>query len=67
MKLRISDVNRKFVTLEHQVYDSAMKLLGKGKQVLLFVSSSDYRIIDIPGECLKAFLPFAGPIDQVTA
>jgi len=58
VKIRVADFNRKFVTLEHQVFDSAKQLLGKGKQVLLFVSSKDYRILDIPGECHKAFLPF---------
>ncbi len=58
VKIRVADFNRKFVTMEHQVYDSNNTLLGKGKQVLLFVSSSDYRIIDIPAECHKAFIPY---------
>jgi len=58
IKLRISGVNRKFVTMEHQIFDSEKSLLGKGKQVLLFVNSSDYRIVDIPKDCYKAFLPY---------
>lgn len=58
VKIRISAVNRKFVTLEHQIFDSARQMLGKGKQSLLFVSSKDYGIVDIPGECQKAFLPY---------
>ncbi|MBI5154472.1 hypothetical protein HZA57_04470 [Candidatus Poribacteria bacterium] len=59
IKLRISSFNRKFVTLEHQIFDSAKTMLGKGKQVLLFVSAGDYNIIDIPAECMTAFLPYA--------
>lgn len=58
VRIRIASINRKFVTMEHQVHDSAKELLGKGKQVLLFVSSEDYRILDIPGECHRAFLPY---------
>ncbi|MDK2973331.1 MAG: hypothetical protein PWP23_3086 [Candidatus Sumerlaeota bacterium] len=58
VKIRVSGFNRKFVTMEHHVYDSAKTLLGKGKQVLLFVSSKDYRIIDIPPELYKAFIPY---------
>ncbi|MCB2153782.1 acyl-CoA thioesterase [bacterium] len=56
--VRIQSVNRKFVTMEHQIFDSARTLLGKGKQVLLFVSSKDYHIIDVPGELHTAFLPY---------
>ncbi len=58
IKIRVAGFNRKFVTMEHQIYDGAQKLLGKGKQVLLFVSSKNYSIIDIPTECYKAFLPY---------
>lgn len=55
VKIRIADYNRKFVTLEHEIYDSSQALLGKGKQSLLFVSSSDYRMLDIPPEVVAAF------------
>lgn len=55
VRLRIADWNRKFVTLEHEVFDSSQHLLGKGKQTLLFVSSSDYRMLDLPPELLTAF------------
>jgi acyl-CoA thioesterase FadM len=58
IKIRVSDFNRKFVTMEHQVFDSQNMLLGKGKQVLLFVSSANYQIIDIPADCHKAFIPY---------
>lgn len=58
VKIRISNVNRKFVTMEHEIFDSKGKQLGKGKQVLLFVKSSDYSITDIPKDCYKAFLPY---------
>jgi acyl-CoA thioesterase FadM len=56
VKIRIGKYNRKFVTLEHEVYDSQDQLLGKGQQSLLFVSSADYRMIDIPPEVYSAFV-----------
>ncbi|MEO6053611.1 MAG: thioesterase family protein [Chthoniobacterales bacterium] len=59
VKIRIANYNRKFVTLEHEIYDSHIKLLGKGKQSLLFVSSSDYRMLDIPPEVYSAFVMHA--------
>lgn len=59
VKIRIADYNRKFVTLEHEVYDSSGSLLGKGSQSLLFVSSSDYKMLDIPQEVMTAFLSYS--------
>ncbi|MEO8824750.1 MAG: thioesterase family protein [Chthoniobacterales bacterium] len=56
VKIKIANYNRKFVTLEHEVYDSQAHLLGKGKQSLLFVSSSDYKMLDIPSEVYSAFV-----------
>jgi acyl-CoA thioesterase FadM len=67
VRLWISGVNRKFVTLEHQVFDSSRQMLGKGKQVLLFVSSADYNIIDVPQDCMTAFLPYLGGTDRTFA
>jgi len=58
IRIRISGFNRKFVTMEHEIMNSARKMLGKGKQVILFVSAKDYGIIDIPADCHKAFLPY---------
>ncbi len=59
VRLRISDWNRKFVTLEHEVKDSSDQLLGRGKQTLLFVSSSDYSMIDLPADIAAAFVNYA--------
>ncbi|MCX7713855.1 MAG: hypothetical protein N2035_09390, partial [Chthoniobacterales bacterium] len=59
VKIRIASYNRKFVTLEHEIYDSAGRLLGKGNQSLMFVSSADYRLIDIPAEVAAAFMQHA--------
>jgi acyl-CoA thioesterase FadM len=56
VRIRIASYNRKFVVLEHEIYDSAQKLLGKGKQSLLFVSSTDYHMIDLPTDVTAAFL-----------
>ena len=58
VRIRIAGHNRKFVTLEHEIYDSSEHLLGKGQQSLLFVSSADYRMIDVPPEVHAAFLPY---------
>jgi acyl-CoA thioesterase FadM len=57
IKIRVADFNRKFCTLEHQIFGSENELLGKGKQSLLFVSSKDYSLLDIPGEVYSAFMP----------
>jgi acyl-CoA thioesterase FadM len=56
VRIRIASYNRKFVVLEHEIYDSGGRLLGKGKQSLLFVSSTDYHMIDLPAEVATAFL-----------
>jgi acyl-CoA thioesterase FadM len=58
VKIRVSDFNRKFCTLEHQVFGTGNELLGKGTQGLLFVSSKDYSLLDIPPEVHGAFLPY---------
>jgi len=59
VRIKVASYNRKFATLEHEVYDSHASLLGKGKQTLLFVSSADYRIVDMPHVVYNAFLPLA--------
>lgn len=58
VRIRIANYNRKFVTLEHKIYDSSDNLLGHGKQTLLFVSSSDYKMIDAPSEVLSSFIAY---------
>jgi acyl-CoA thioesterase FadM len=58
VKIRVADFNRKFCTLEHQVFGSDNELLGKGKQSLLFVSAKDYSLLDIPAEVYSAFMPY---------
>ena len=58
VKIRVADFNRKFCTLEHQIFGSENELLGKGKQSLLFVSSKDYSLLDIPPEMHLAFMPY---------
>jgi len=58
VRIKIQSYNRKFVTLEHEIFDSAAKVLGHGKQTLLFVSSSDYKLIDMPGEVAAAFMVY---------
>jgi len=67
VKIRVADYNRKIVTLEHQVFDSAHNLLGKGQQQLIFVSSKDSRLIDLPEEVLKAFLPYVPGVKAPSA
>jgi acyl-CoA thioesterase FadM len=58
VKIRVADFNRKFCTLEHQIFGSNNELLGKGKQSLLFVSSKDYSLLDIPSEVYTAFMKY---------
>lgn len=57
--IRIADYNRKFTTLEHKILNEEGELIGKGKQSLMFVSSKDYGLIDIPDAAYQAFLPYA--------
>lgn len=59
IKMRISDYNSRFATLEHQIFGEDGKILGKGKQSLLFVSSKDYSLMEIPPEIYKAFINYA--------
>jgi acyl-CoA thioesterase FadM len=58
VKIRVSETNRKMATLEHQVLNSANQTLGKGKQQLIFVSSEDYKLLDIPQKVLTAFMKY---------
>ena len=58
VKIKVADFNRKFCTLEHQIFGSDNELLGKGKQSLLFVSSKDYSLLDIPPEVYTAFIKY---------
>jgi acyl-CoA thioesterase FadM len=58
VKIRVAGHNRKFVTLEHEIYDSTGNQLGKGSQSLLFVSSTDYKMLDIPQDVVTAFLAY---------
>lgn len=58
VKIKVADFNRKFCTLEHQIFGSDNELLGKGKQSLLFVSSKDYALLDIPSEVYTAFMKY---------
>jgi acyl-CoA thioesterase FadM len=59
VKIRIGEYNRKFCTLEHQIFNSDHALLGKGKQSLLFVSAKDYSLLDIPPEVYTSFINYA--------
>ena len=59
VKIKVGDFNRKFCTLEHQIFGAEGQLLGKGKQSLLFVSSKDYGLLDIPPQVYTAFIKYA--------
>lgn len=59
VRIRIAEYNRKFVTLQHEISDSQGHRLGHGKQTLLYVSSSDYKMIDIPQEVISSFIQYA--------
>ena len=57
VRLKIGKFNRKFVQLEHRLFDGAQNLLGEGEQTLMFVHSDDYSLIDIPTDVVAAFTP----------
>lgn len=56
--VRVSDFNRKFVTMEHQILDKEGATVGKGKQTLMFVDSEKYGLVDIPAIVKNSFIPF---------
>ncbi|MDX2225703.1 MAG: hypothetical protein SFY92_01175 [Verrucomicrobiae bacterium] len=58
VKIRVGSYNRKFVTLEHVVVDAGGLTIGKGEQSLMFVSSADYKLVDLPAEVLSAFMKY---------
>lgn len=65
IKIRIADYNRKFVTLEHEIVEAATgDLVGKGKQVLMFVNSKDYSLIDLPQELSQGFIPYVTDVKE---
>jgi len=59
VRIRVASYNRKFVTLEHEIHDGEGNLLGKGNQSILFVSSTNYKILDIPQAIVSAFISYA--------
>jgi YbgC/YbaW family acyl-CoA thioester hydrolase len=58
VRIRVSSLNRKFVTLDHEIYGSVNGLLGSGEQTLMFVDTSDYRPRDVPAELIRGFAPY---------
>ena len=57
VRLRIKTYNRKFVKLEHQLFNSSRELLGEGEQSLMFVTTDNYSLTDIPSDVVVAFTP----------
>lgn len=62
IQIKIADYNRKFVTLEHQILDLKGELVGKGKQVLMFVDSKNYGLVDLPTEVQQGFMPYVSEV-----
>lgn len=58
VRIRISGHNRKFVTLQHEIYADDRGLLGKGEQTLMFADTTGGRLLDIPGDIIRGFLPY---------
>jgi acyl-CoA thioesterase FadM len=59
VRIRVASLNRKFVTLDHEIHGGAAQgLLGSGAQTLMFVDIHDYHPLDIPGEMLRGFGPY---------
>ncbi|MDD9898635.1 MAG: thioesterase family protein [Candidatus Melainabacteria bacterium] len=65
IRIRIADYNRKFVTLEHEIIENSTgELVGKGKQILMFVSSQDYSLVDLPQELQEGFIPYVTEVKE---
>ncbi|MDF1812517.1 MAG: acyl-CoA thioesterase [Verrucomicrobiales bacterium] len=64
IELSLGEHNRKFVELNHKVLNGANKVLGKGKQSLMFVASEDYSLLDIPAKVHTAFVPYATTLER---
>ena len=58
VRLRISAHNRKFVTLQHEIFAEAGSMLGGGEQTLMFVDVENSQPLDIPGDIIRGFLPY---------
>lgn len=56
VRIRITGHNRKFCTLAHEIHGRDGVLLGDGSQRLLFVSSINYELLDIPAGVRAAFI-----------
>lgn len=64
IEISIGEYNRKFCELNHRVLNGANKVLGKGKQSLMFVGVEDYNLLDIPASVYTAFVPYAPTNDS---
>jgi acyl-CoA thioesterase FadM len=58
VRLRIASHNRKFVTLQHELYAEAGAMLGAGEQILMFVDVENSQPLDIPRDIVRGFLPY---------
>ncbi|MBL8590027.1 MAG: acyl-CoA thioesterase [Methylobacteriaceae bacterium] len=58
VKIRISQYNRKFVELEHEIYSDSQGLLGRGAQSLMFADSKTYALVDFPRPVIEGFMPY---------
>lgn len=65
IEIKISDYNRKFVTLEHRIVDLHGDIVGKGKQVLMFVNSKNYALIDLPEAVQKVYMQYVADVKDV--
>ncbi|SNY90744.1 Acyl-CoA thioesterase FadM [Cohaesibacter sp. ES.047] len=55
VKVRVDALNRKFVTLKHEIRDSKDNLIGKGEQTLMFVNAKSYGLVDVPAAVISSF------------
>jgi acyl-CoA thioesterase FadM len=58
-RIRVARYDRNFCTLEHEIRTEEGKLLGSGRQTLMFVAREDYTLLSVPAEVLLAFGPYA--------
>ena len=58
IRIRITNHNRKFVTLGHEIISERLGLLGRGEQSLMFVDRESFKPLDIPVDIVRGFLPY---------
>ena len=58
VRVKVASLNRKFVTLAHELFTENHGILGSGEQSLMFADAKDFHLLDIPRSVIAAFSPY---------